>query len=176
MLRIVTVLATLMASALLVPANAAPPEGIKLGEPLKGELGGIVKGVRFKTGVSVYGYYTGIPVKLKAGDSISLNVTVIGKDRMVALVLIDPTGKLLHDSGAALAVKTAQLTFEEVNVTGTYLIVVLSDLAGPFTLIAASTEQELDKVALKSKIENLEKELAAAKAALETLEKSNKKP
>ena len=149
MFRTACVPVALLAAALFVAAaGAAPPPGLKLGEKFEGELknkkgtyvGQPGTNMRFSNDF----YVAEVPVTLKAGQAIAISATVIGKGRPVAITLQDPTMNPLY--GVTFAVKTVQLAVEEVNASGKYTILVISDQVGPFTLRAtAASEEDLDE-------------------------------
>jgi hypothetical protein len=145
---------------------AAPPDTLKPGEEYKGEL---------MVGAPSDGrcYYTEVPVELKAGQSVSLTVTVVGKGRQAFINLYDPAGKLLAQSKEGT--KTATLLVEEVGATGKYKIRVSSANIGLFTLrVTASTDDELDIKALEERLKELKKETEAVEAKLKALKAKKK--
>src|SRR5438552_212784 len=129
MSRTVSVVMAAAATALLLPATAAAQKTLQLGEKYEGEVGNTKK--EFPAGTY---YGAELPVTLKAGQPLSVSVTVTGANRGVAVTLLDPTGKKIAET--SLVTKSALLTVKEVNATGTYKIVVVSDQIGPFTLRA----------------------------------------
>jgi hypothetical protein len=161
--------------ALLVSSiEAQPGAGLKLGAKFEGELGGKPKGFQVAREDGNSGpdnaYFTSMPVTLKAGQQIALTATVVGKDRKVGIILLDPTGKQISGNSTKFTTKTANLTYEEVPSSGKYTVILISDLVGPFTLRAnGSVNGEGDIKALEARIADLEKELADARAKLKTL-------
>jgi hypothetical protein len=180
--QIVTVAAVVVLLGLAAGYGRA--EGLKLGEKLEGEVKGEAgdRVVKLSGNAQTYpqAYVTEVTVDLKAGQSISISATVIGKDRKVALVLLDPKEGSKDDrlrvavciaANTQYSTKSATLECEEVNATGKYKILIISDRAGAFTIKAtASSDKELDEKALKAKIEELEKELAETKKKLKALQ------
>ena len=81
-----------------------------------------------------------VPVKLKAGQNLSVQVTVTGNTRKVAVALKDPEGNQVVRS-EILSVKKTELKFE-ANASGMSKIVVLSDQIGGFKLRVVSEAGE----------------------------------
>jgi hypothetical protein len=175
MKRLIVSLAVLFAALVPSALHAQPGKGIKLGEEVKGEIVGPQKTYLAKLGGKL-GHSAELSVALKAGQNISLSATVVGKDRTATLFLYDPTGVCLHNSPFDV-VKSAQLTFEEVSATGTYKIVVLSNLTGPFSLRTSDPSASDGEVkSLEARIEQLEKELAEARSKLKALRDTSNPP
>jgi hypothetical protein len=170
--RVFLIVAIGMVLALGLPPAFAQTGVLKFGEKFDGELS--VRSPVVHVGPTAIRFYgAAIPVSLKAGQSISISATVIGNSRQVALWLRDPTGANLANTDAT--VKTGQLTFEEVNVTGKYMVVVGSNLVGPFTLrVTDPSNADGDIKSLESRIEQLEKELAGARAKLKALKENSR--
>lgn len=199
MFRMVSAILAVVAVTLLVLATpAAPPAGIKLGpgEEFKGKCGGnqqwivlaqkltkeyprIVGRPDAEVGVvmqpdggfrvCLWGHAAEIPVTLKEGQGIDVSVTVVGEKRKAFLKLLDPSGKQIANS-EDVEVKTARLAVAEVNTSGNYQIVVVSNQTGGFTLKAkGASDDEADADKLKEKIKQLEQDLADLKAKLKGL-------
>ena len=116
------------------------------------------------------GYAMDLPIKLKAGQSISMTATVTGKDRKVSMALSDPTGTIIAATKPSSAIKSVQLTAEEVNANGKYMITVVSDRIGPFTLrVTGLSEDDLDIKGLEEEVQRLKQQLAQTEAKLEAL-------
>lgn len=177
---------TVAVLALIIPATpAAPPAGIKLGEDFKGKCGGDkkliflvprgasegVKGGKEAEFIrAMQGYVGEIPITLKEGQGLDISVTVSGDNRKVFLKLLDPAGEQVAHS-KAIEIKTTRLTVEEVNASGKYTIVVVSDQTGGFTLLAkGGAGDEADEDKLKEQIKQREQELADLKAKLKALQ------
>lgn len=190
MFRIVPVLVLVLGMAAGV--FGADPPGIKLGEKFEGEISKVVNakgkfnapaleslGLPRGPGRAISDFVTGgcygaeVPVTLKAGQSLSVTVTLKGDGRKAILVLQDKTGKAVAYSKEP-EVATLQLKVEEVNASGKFKIVVVSDQVGAFTLRATGpagdpADEETDEKALETKIGRLKKELAEAEAKLKAL-------
>jgi hypothetical protein len=103
-----------------------------------------------------------------------VTTTVVGKDRKVAVVLIDPSGTAID--GTELRPKAARAKFEEVSATGTYRLVVVSDRIGAFTLkVTGPPAPEADAAKLRKEIKELKALLAKKEEQLKALE-AKKKP
>jgi hypothetical protein len=156
-------------------------KSLEIGKEFAGVLGGALKTVPVRRSAFNAGddrvYTSSIPIKLKAGQEISLTATVVGKLRKVGIQLIDPTGKVLTDDNyyARIEEKTSTLTIEEVSTEGTYSIVVFSDATGPFTLRAESDSEEEDIKSLEKKINSLKKQTEELEAKLKVLKEKSKK-
>jgi hypothetical protein len=176
MYRTLVVAAAVTAAALLTPRAPADEGGITPGEPFKGELTE-KKGYPWPPYVDTFTEFaTEVPIKLKGGQKIALSATVVGANRKVSVGLMDPSGKMIATSKRSTAVKTVQLTVDEVNATGTYKIVVLSDKIGDFTLRATGpSDAELDATKLEEEIKELKALLAKKEEQLKAL-KAKKKP
>src|SRR4051794_18021485 len=114
------------------PIPAQQKGGVKLGEKLEGEMKDKALWVVGSGAHKVY--RAELLVALKAGQSISILATVVGKERRVVLRLLDPDGAVIGDplkqkDPMSWPVKTSQYTHEEVSVSGKYKIEVYSDLA-----------------------------------------------
>jgi hypothetical protein len=161
--------------------NAQTKDEVKLGETREAELkpdnaritrwSGNEKDKEF--------YSKSFPVTLKAGQSINISVTVIGKTRGVGIALEDPTGKVVSrnpNNQQDWRVKTNHITVEEVHATGKYTITVASDLIGPFSLrvteLPSNPEGEIK--AVEQRISQLERELANLEAKLKVLKQKTK--
>lgn len=136
MFRTFLVVAAVVVVAFLTPTiNADEPGKFKVGEPYKGEVGETIKyAPGYAAPSNASGYQAEIPVTLKAGQDISITCTVVGKDRHVLLILLDPTGKQIGLSKSG--VKTTSFKVEEVSATGEYKIQVFTSLIGPYELWA----------------------------------------
>jgi hypothetical protein len=156
---------------MITPARVTAQRSIPLGEKFEGELGG--KPV-FQGGGSPNAYVAAIPVVLKAGQSVAISVTVTGKTRQIRMRFLEPTGKVIGAS--EWSTKSGQLNVEEVPASGKYTIVVMSDLIGPFTLLATDpTDEKQDAKELQDRILKLEAELANLKAKLKERQAKEKK-
>lgn len=172
MYRTMRVMMALFALGLVISSLTAQQSGgLNLGEKLEGELTANSK--KILVAQNDWHFSTEMLVSLKAGQSISISATVIGKDRLVTLFLADPTGKNLANSRSTG--KTGQLNFEEVSATGKYTIMVGSNLIGPFTLrVTDPSNADGDIKALETRIEQLRKELAAAESKLKALKENSR--
>jgi hypothetical protein len=195
MSRVVWLIVTAMLGVLLVPLDgSAQTAGIKLGKPFEGEAktrkdaylsangdkivlptgGGFLRPrilIDGKIAELSTIYVAEVPVVLKAGQSINISTTVKGTGRKVAIVLVDPDKKPLDNSGSPLRPRTVRLKVEEVNATGKYTIMVISDKVGAYTLLATGPRaREPDETELKEKIKELEEELANLKRKLKALQ------
>jgi hypothetical protein len=93
----------------------------------------------------------------------------------VLLVLLDPKGKQIGTSKSE--VKTTTLKVEEVNATGEYTILALTNLTGPFELWANVTpDEEFQERALEEKLKRLKKEVEQTEARLKVIRDKKKKP
>lgn len=118
-----------------------PSEPLRSGQTRKGELTGERKTTPWLGFVdSYYGHMTDVPVTLKAGDKITIRASVTGKDRKVAVALLDPSGEMIEATARNQDVGGTQLIAEEVNATGKYLIRVVSDRIGSFSVTATFPE------------------------------------
>jgi hypothetical protein len=167
MLRLVCSLAL---GAALASAARAADDGLKPGEPYKGEIPEekisvawvIFGGIKTEYGVKV-------PLKLRSGQKISFEATVVGANRTVSIGLHDPTGKVVAVSRDGVK-KTTTLSVPEVSATGTYTVIVLSDAIGDFKLtVTGPSATELDAKTLEAEIADLKALLAKKEAALKAL-------
>jgi hypothetical protein len=189
-------LAVLTVASPIALTPAAPPAGLKLGEEFKGKCGGekqfiLLVPANTNEGVkdpgqqpglnflvrAMQGHMGEVPVTLKEGQPFDVSVTVTGDKRKVFLKLLDPAGEQIAHS-KAITFKSGRLTVEEVNASGKYTIVVVSDQSGGFTLLAkGGADDETDEDKLKEQIKLQEKKLAELKAKLKALqEKRSKDP
>lgn len=175
----------LIVAALAVVSYAASPglaqsklgKGLEIGRDFAGVLGGSTKTIQFvkRENGSVgadEAYTSSIPITLKAGQSISVTATVVGKSRHVGIQLFDPQGKILvfdQESHAHSNTKTCVRTVDEVSADGAYRIVVFSDAIGPFTLRAESDSEEEDVAKLEDRIISLREELKGLEAKVKAL-------
>lgn len=154
-----TILAAVAGILLTAVDGRTQSKGLALGETHEGEI-------KNNKG-------TDVPIKLKAGQDVSISVTVTGKDREFYVILYDPNGVAL---GRKAGTKTVQLEVQEVSDAGTYKIHVNSGRTGPFTLKATATpDAEIDEKALKAKIAAKEEELAELKKKLKALQEKKSK-
>jgi hypothetical protein len=171
MFRTMSAIVAVLAVGLFVLAAGAAPPTLPLGEKFEGEIREM-NNRPLQHALAKGGYTAEVPVTLKAGQSISISVTVVGKDRQVGIELQDPTGKSIRWTKGA-ATKTSQLEVEEVSAAGKYTIVVLSDRIGPFTLRATDPSDAQDRVKqLEDRIKRLKEELAKAEDELKALKES----
>jgi len=177
MFRTVTAVVAVVAAALIGPPTRADEEAIKVGEKFEGELTEMKGYPHWPGYVDTFaGYAAEVPISLKAGQKLSITATVIGKGRKVSVCLLDPTRKIVAASARSTAVKSVQLTAEEVNATGRYTIAVISDQIGAFTVqTAGPSAEKLDEKALEDKIRQLKQDLKKAEDQLEALRKKQKK-
>jgi hypothetical protein len=154
--------------------SSGQPNTLKLGEKLEGDLKEEKSYVWPGGGGRLYGYGAEIPVSLKAGQEVSITATVIGTNRKVSVALQDPAGKIIAGSPRNNP-KTVELRVEEVSTSGKYMILVMSDQIGAYTLRASGGSDTDTPESLQNKIKELEKELEAAKAKLKALEDKSKK-
>lgn len=161
----------------LTAQSKTSAKGIKLGEPFEGELGGKEVGMNQLLPKGVFqfnpsGFAARIPITLKAGQDLTVTVSVKGSGRNVAIAMIDPAGKLaghaLHEE------KTAVLQVDEINAKGQYTIIIHSEKIGPFTVRATSSAMEDDEKALEEKIKQRRKELEELEAKLKALRDKKK--
>src|SRR5262245_56486970 len=171
-------------------------KGIKFGEKFEGEFAAKHKlrgwsrrddevKVKFTPGVL---YQGALPIRLKAGQGMSITATVVGQGRLVGIRVINPMGKRIREDPEAsyefgnqevpvmvLSAKTAEITIEEVNATGKYTIIVVSDQAGPFTVKATSGSEGDDRESLEKQLKELKKKVAEIEAKLKALDKKPRK-
>jgi len=175
MFRTFLVVASVATATLITPAiNADEPGKFKFGEPYKGDVGDTLV-VSPYVGTAYSAYPAEIPVTLKAGQDLSITCTVVGKDRHVLLMLLDPKGKQIGVSTSG--VKTTSLKVEEVSANGEYKIQVFTSLIGPYELWATATpDDELDERKLEEKLKRLKKEVELTEARLKAIREKKKKP
>jgi RNA polymerase sigma factor (sigma-70 family) len=155
--------------------RAEEPKGgeLKLGVDFKGELAVSTPWKSYSTGRRddplPWGYATEVPVTLKAGQSVTVSATVVGKDRDVGVALIDPAGRVAGTIRETLPVP-ARLTVEEVNASGKYTVAVVSSQIGPFTVrVTGPSDEESDAKKLEERIKQLREDLADVEAKLKAL-------
>jgi hypothetical protein len=202
MRRFVALLAAVAAVALWTAQTTVAQKagkGLKLGEKFEGELGEQQKkplGYKIEDlsagGVSGVGLYmASLPIRLKAGQELSIVAAVAGSDRYVGLQVFDPGQKRIlvdskkqleferyHNRGQPVVVvssKAAAFKIEEVGATGTYTIVVASDRVGAFTVKATSTALEVDREALEQDLKEAKKRVEEIEAKLKALDDKPKK-
>jgi hypothetical protein len=175
MSRVRTVFALALLGPALVPATGRAQTSLRIGKKFEGQvnqprvqlsnvLGQVPPGWSgFNGGFNAFafGYVATVPLRLKAGEAVSISATVTGADRKVQLILLDPS-----KTGVAftqMAAKKTLLKSEEVNATGTYLVVVASDRIGPYQLLATKDDDKEDEESIDDKIARLEKELGDLK-------------
>jgi hypothetical protein len=110
-----------------------------------------------------------VPVKLKAGQAIEIDATVVGSNRSIQIELVDPTGKPI-ESTFPKGRDSARLRVARVPASGEYRIVVGSNQIGAMTVRAKYDGPETDAASVRAKIERLKKELADAEAELKAIE------
>lgn len=182
MTRIALGLTVAIAATLLIPATqgqesqrrtGAASNTLELGKSVTGELDGTQQNFQFNGGNGNF-YHAKVPVNLRAGQSISISASVTGSGRRIVLGLLDPKSATLGMTRPDL--KTTTFKIPEVNATGKYSILVLSDLTGPFTLrvvddggdgIASSADPNL--AILEKRVNQLEHELLELKKELQAL-------
>jgi hypothetical protein len=167
------IITTTIVLSLVDLAQAAPMSTLVLGKKLEGDIGGKSTRIHMltpqKRNAGMQGYSSEIPVALNSGQSITLSASVVGTGRTVSLILFDPSHKIAIGF-TKKEINTAQLTVDEVNASGKYTIVVVSDQVGPFSLRATSSEDE-DETALTAKLKELEQQVEETKAKLNSLKK-----
>lgn len=147
------------------PGSAAPPLVLDK-PPLEGEL----KDADRKNVNGLRGWGTEFTVDLKTGQSLTVTATVVGANRKVGMVLINPTGKSLETTKWGTGGN--ELKFGPVAATGQYTVVLVSTEIGNYSVAATDptrpkappTEKELEE-----KIAKLKKELAEVEAELKKL-------
>lgn len=176
MFRTILVAAATLCAALLIPPVAAQSGKTKASEPLKGQIEGEkVAFIWYKNNGPALLYMAEVPVILKGGESITVAVTVVGKDRTVVAALQDPKGAVIGGS-AVRETKTTRFTVTETNATGEYKIMIGSDLVGDYTLtVTGPAAERLNKKALEQRLERLKKEVQETEAAIRALEKKEEK-
>lgn len=173
--------------------------GINVGEKFEGEFGKEHKfpvswrrkAMPFAVTPGDPNWYTGaIPITLKAGQGISVTATVTGTDRLVGMRVLDPQGKRIKEDDLPPAAlknaqgeprgdtivtpKTSDLAIKEVNASGKYTIIVVSNRIGGFTVQATSGSGDDDRKSLEKRLKDLKKEVAEIEAKLKALdEKKN---
>src|SRR4051812_26034562 len=132
MFRNVVVCVVVLVAVRLVPVAAAiPPGEVRVGGSHEGEIGENQISVSpLQGGNGIRNFGVEIPITLKAGQTITVSVMVVGQGREALLALLDPSGKTV--SVTSWRKKTIDLTVEEVSANGKYKIVVLSDRIGAF--------------------------------------------
>jgi hypothetical protein len=141
---------------------------LKLGEKRAGELtpySGSLPNGKKRGDEEETSYGDEFRVPLVAGQNIAIHASVVGEGRSVALQLLDPAHTQV--GGHVSAIKNGQLVVKELNATGKYWVRVTSSHIGPYTVTVF--ERTADIKALEARIEQLEKELAAARAKLQEL-------
>jgi hypothetical protein len=145
-------------------------QSLRAGRKLEGELMGPERGAPMGPGAfggfGFRGYFTEIPVTLKAGQKITISGTVVGTNRSIAIALKDPTDKMI--AATANGARSVKLVVEEVSATGKYKVLLASDLIGDFSVTADFLEID-DEKELEKDIARLKKELAEIEAKLKTL-------
>ena len=119
------------------------------------------------------GVGTELAIELKQGQKISITATVVGVNRQVTVVLLDPDGNIVH--GTARLPDNATLTIPSVPSTGTYRIAIVSPTPGGYTVRAVGPSAEPTKAERTAKIARLKKDLAEEEAALKAMEEKEKK-
>jgi hypothetical protein len=171
-------------AVLIVPlCQAGQTTGILPGEKFEGSLTGKATSVDLRTNprkgkvgrkapfVFHDAYSTQIPITVKEGARLSVTVTVTGTERKVALGLLDPDGKVISAMKSWSDTRTAKLEVEEVNASGKYKIVVVSDLIGKFTLRASGPAAKVLGVKeLREKLRRLKEEVAETEKLLKEAE------
>jgi RNA polymerase sigma factor (sigma-70 family) len=154
---------------------AEEPKGgeLKPGADFKGELGLSSPRKMYSTGRRddpvLWGYAAEVPVTLKAGQSVTVSATVVGKDRDVGVALIDPAGRVAGTIQESVPFP-ARLTVEEVNANGKYTVAVVSSQIGPFTVrVTGPSDEESDAKKLEEQVKQLRQELTEVEARLKAL-------
>jgi hypothetical protein len=136
--------------------------------------------------------YDSAPIELKSGQKLDVSVKALGDSRQVAIGVFNSDGQALALSWPCKQVvgiggqshpltktsiggfypiqpnlKTARLTVNEMPTTGTYTIIVYSNIEGDYTLLAKDSAKKRD-------FATVEKELKAARQRVEDLEKEQK--
>jgi hypothetical protein len=178
------ILAATAVPLFITAIGAAPPTALNPGDKFEGEIGDTQKkytyprqlpnGQRASLSGLARGYSAEVPITLAARQSITITATVSGTGRSAAVVLLDPTGKAV--AGAPERQTTCRLKVDEVSTAGEYTIVVVSNHVGVFTLRTEGSADDLDEKKLEDKIQQLEKDLADARAKLKALREKSKKP
>jgi hypothetical protein len=156
--------------ALAFPILAADPPVLQPNKTLEAE---ITRDMRPPRGTSAQIYAFVVPVKLKAGQALEVDATVVGERRIVQVNLIDPTGRPIAFT-SPIGRGSANLHVARVNASGDYKILVGSDQIGLLTVTAKYDAPGTDVATLRAKIERTKKELAEMEAELKALE--SKKP
>ena len=172
MFRTILVVAASLGAALLTPPVTAQTDASKLGVQLKGEIDGEVR-THFWVSNPFYHqnlYMAEVPVRLEKGKSVTVSVTVLGKNRGVVAELQDPTGKVIASSDRRYDIKTTRFTMEELSVTGEYKILIGSDQIGDYTLtITGPAFQQLDVRTLEDRLKLLNKEVSELEEKIKKL-------
>jgi hypothetical protein len=124
--------------------------------------------------------FNGFPVKvfakeysvnLRAGQSITMAATVLGKNRLVGIAIFDPAGRPIDATrDINKAIKATQLVVEEVNATGEYKVIVGSEKIGAYTLEAKfATPAEAETKAIEARLKALKTETETLEARLKAL-------
>ncbi len=168
-----TVVAITIAVAFTPRATADEPT-LPFGKEFKGEIDEPKKVTPAAMGNGWTGYVSEFPLDLKIGQSIEVTASVTGKNRQVALALIDKTGKTIADTVKWAAKPSATLT-AEANATGKYRLVIISDQIGGFTIKVIDSKAKPSKEEIQQRIKDLKEQLAKAEAELKALEAEEKK-
>lgn len=181
MTRIALGLTVAMAATFLIAAThgqesqrrTGASNTLELGKTITGELDGTQQNFQFNGGNGNF-YHAKVPVALRAGQSISISASVTGSGRRIVLGLLDPKSATLGMTRPDL--KTTTFKIAEVNATGRYTILVLSDLSGPYTLRViddggdvVSTSVDPNLALLEKRVNQLEQELLELKKELKAL-------
>lgn len=183
-----TLPSTALAIILFGCSLACGDDKVQLNEEYKGKTSDQAPAGRF---TQKY-LYDSAPIELKSGQKLEVAVKAIGDTRQVAVGLFNSEGKALALSWPLKQVtglggqvhpltkdsiggfypispnlKTAKLTVGEVPSSGTYTIIVYSNIEGDYTLIARDPSKKRDHA-------TVEKELKAARQRVEDLEKELK--
>lgn len=176
MIRTAIVVVAVGMAVMISPSTRADDDPIQPGDKFEGRLTKMISSPWLKYVDTFYAYGTDVPIRLKAGQRISITATVTGTGRKVSVALLDPDGKMIAASERNTAVTAVMLPVKEVNDTDTFMIRVMSDQRGVFSVeTSGPVATKLDEEALEKKIKQLEQELKKAKEQLEALRKKRKK-
>jgi hypothetical protein len=157
--------------ALALTCGAARADELKIGEPFKGELTKHTTVDRWP-GVAnpPAGPGLSLPVRLKSGHKYTFTAEVKGEGRKVWLAVLNAEGQTVKASHYLACPREVTVTYEEASTTGTFRVVVLSDMTGDFALrTTGPSATEVTAKALEDDIAELKALLAKKEAALKEL-------
>jgi hypothetical protein len=165
---------SLLVVFILSVQSAAGAEDFPFDQPVKQEMSGEKQLILGNYNPGPF-FQTEVKIRLVAEKSYSFSAKVVGKKRLVGIVVIDPTGAAITPSFPKLGTQTAEVTAEEVNTSGRFRILVASDLSGPFTLEATEIPSDDESIeSLQRKVDRLKSQLAEAEKKLNEAQSKTK--